>query len=84
MNATRVSLRPPLRCWRSAAQGGVAILRDQVLVRGLESPFSDGGDSGALVYEERRRRPLGLLCAGSPKFSVVNKIERVLDGLGVS
>jgi hypothetical protein len=63
---------------------GLAVLDDQVIVRGLERPFSDGGDSGSLVFEESSRRPVGLLCGGSSRLSVVNRIERVLDGLGVS
>ena len=63
---------------------GIALLQDQILVRGLDRAFSEGGDSGSLVYEEHGRRPVGLLCAGSPRYSVVNRITLVLDALGLS
>jgi hypothetical protein len=64
---------------------GTAILRDQFLVKGLDNaPFSQSGDSGALVVDGGARRPVGLLCGGSVRFSVVNRIEHVLDALGLT
>jgi hypothetical protein len=65
-------------------QRGIVLLQDQALVRGVGTPFSDRGDSGSLVLEESSGRPFGLLCGGSPRFSVVNRVQRVLDKLGVS
>jgi hypothetical protein len=65
--------------------GGVARLRDQFLVQPRDAhAFSQGGDSGSLVVEESSRRPIGLLCGGTPSHSVVNRIDHVLDGLGLS
>lgn len=63
---------------------GSALLREQLLVTGLDGGrFSEAGDSGALVIEEGSRRPIGVLCGGSPKRSIVNRIGPVLDGLGL-
>lgn len=60
-------------------------LTDQFLVTGLAGElFSERGDSGSLVVEEQTRRPVGLLCGGSPRYSIVTPIARVLDGLGLS
>jgi hypothetical protein len=63
---------------------GVAVLTEQILVRGVAGAFSEGGDSGSLVFAEKSRRPVGLLCGGSPRISVVNRISPVLDALGLS
>jgi hypothetical protein len=64
---------------------GTAVLSDQVLIRGLDrKPFSAPGDSGSLVVEDSSNQPLGLLCGGSPRFTLANKIQAVLDGLGVT
>lgn len=64
---------------------GVARLREQVIIQPRDAQaFSEGGDSGSLVIEESSRCPIGLLCGGTPGYSVVNRIERVLDGLGLS
>ena len=65
-------------------RNGVAILAEQVFVRGVGRPFSQGGDSGSLVFAEETRQPVGLLCGGSPRFTVVNRITNVLDSLGLS
>jgi hypothetical protein len=63
---------------------GTALLSDQILVRGVQSPFSAPGDSGSLVIDSSSRCPVGMVCGGSTKFTVVNKIENVLTGLGLS
>jgi hypothetical protein len=63
----------------------VVRLREQVIVDPRDDrPFSEPGDSGSLVIDEVSRHPVGLLCGGSPKYTIANRIERVLDGLGVS
>jgi hypothetical protein len=65
--------------------GGVAVLRDQMVVEGIGGrPFSESGDSGSLVLDDGTRRPVGLVCAGSPRRTVVNRIQRVLDELQLS
>lgn len=43
---------------------------------------SQGGDSGSLVLDEARRA-VGLLFAGSESHTIVNRIENVMDRLGV-
>lgn len=58
-----------------------ALFVDQIVVRGLGTkPFSDGGDSGSLVVDDKNRA-VGLLFAGSPTTTIVNKIENVLKAL---
>lgn len=65
-------------------RNGVAVLTGQIFVRGVAGAFSEGGDSGSLVFAEESRQPVGLLCGGSPRFSVVNRIGPVLELLGLS
>jgi hypothetical protein len=48
------------------------------------TPFSEEGDSGALVLEIPSGRALGLLFAGSATFSVANHLHKVLSELGAS
>lgn len=64
---------------------GVLRLREQLLVHPRDAQaFSERGDSGSLVIEEASSCPVGLLCGGTPGYSVVNRIEHVFDGLGLS
>ena len=50
--------------------------------------FSDGGDSGSLVVADSKQetqddlKPVGLLYAGSSRYTISNSIDRVLDELG--
>ncbi len=53
--------------------------RNQVLC----TPYTDGGDSGALVLDQRSRRAVGLHFAGADGGSVFNPIDAVLKALGV-
>jgi hypothetical protein len=49
--------------------------------------FSAGGDSGSLIVKGglfRRRRPVGLLFAGSATTTIANPIKAVLDRFGVT
>jgi hypothetical protein len=65
--------------------GGHVLLSEQILVEGLrKEPFSAPGDSGSLVVAEPDNRPVAMVCGGSPKFTVANRIGLVLEGLGVS
>ena len=57
---------------------------DQILVRGTPEPFSDYGDSGALVVDADSRRAVGLLIGGNGEISVANHLEDVLSQLGLS
>jgi hypothetical protein len=66
-------------------ESGSILLKQQILIGdGEPNSFAAGGDSGALIVDEDLGQPLALLCAVSPKFTVGNKIELVLEGLGVS
>ena len=63
---------------------------DQVEVEGLTGEFSDGGDSGSVIWRSRDRAPLGLLFAGSTTggsagggVTFANPLATVLRELGV-
>ncbi|MHC4803261.1 MAG: hypothetical protein ACYTFF_14320, partial [Planctomycetota bacterium] len=63
---------------------------DQIIVSQspAEEDFSDGGDSGSLVYDAENRC-VGLLFAGSqagegePARTIINPIDAVLNSLGL-
>jgi hypothetical protein len=58
---------------------------DQLLIKGNGASFSDGGDSGALVVSATGAcRPVAMLFAGSPQYSLATPIDRVLQALGVT
>jgi hypothetical protein len=58
---------------------------DQLLIKGIGTPFSDAGDSGALVVSASGpRRPVAMLFAGSTQYSLATPIDRVLQSLGVA
>jgi hypothetical protein len=46
-------------------------------------PFSDAGDSGALILERATGKAVGLLFAGSASHSAANHIDDVLAALHV-
>ena len=56
----------------------------QIAVGGVSGPFSDGGDSGALVVDAITKRPVALLFSGGPGLSFCNPIDLVLSRFGVS
>jgi hypothetical protein len=62
---------------------GLLTFADQVLIRGDGGPFSDGGDSGALVVDQKSGRATGLLIGGVPQFAIANHISDVLQNLNV-
>jgi hypothetical protein len=63
---------------------GAVTFHGQILIKGVNNqPFSDGGDSGALVVERATGKAVGLLFAGSPSHSAANHIEDVLATLHV-
>lgn len=57
--------------------GPVAVFRNQILTTFM----SQGGDSGSLVMDQKRRA-VGLLFAGSDVVTICNPIEDVFDQLG--
>lgn len=64
---------------------GVANFRDQITIRGNNTIFSQGGDSGSLIWTwDNFRAPVGLLFAGGGEFTFANKINRVLDALDIN
>ena len=46
-------------------EGVVHTFDDQLEIEGLTGSFSEGGDSGSVIWRSRDRSPLGLLFAGS-------------------
>lgn len=65
--------------------GRMALFRDQIEVRDIEGrSFSQGGDSGSLVWmHDEARVPVGLLFAGGGQSTFVNHIDDVLNALDV-
>ncbi|MPR00173.1 hypothetical protein GB931_20095 [Modestobacter sp. I12A-02628] len=64
---------------------------DQVEIEGLTGGFSDGGDSGSVIWRSRDRVPVGLLFAGSSTggsagggVTFANPLATVLSTLGVA
>ena len=58
--------------------GRIARFTDQLLA----GPMSQGGDSGSAVLDQGNRL-VGLLFAGSDNSTIVNRIQHVLDALGL-
>jgi hypothetical protein len=61
---------------------GSFLFTDQMIIQGDKGSFSAGGDSGALIMDYQGNA-VGLLFAGSPFFTVANKIENVRNALNV-
>lgn len=64
-------------------RGRQAWFVDQIAINGRDGHFSDGGDSGSLVWDWRNKSPLGLIFAGGGGVSFANPIGRVLDLLDI-
>lgn len=68
------------------ATAGVARFVNQIIIE--PGNFSAGGDSGSLIVSNERgaakRKPVGLLFAGSFFFTVANPIDPVLGAFGVT
>ncbi|WP_019507846.1 hypothetical protein [Pleurocapsa sp. PCC 7319] len=63
----------------------VALFRDQITIRGIGGKFSDGGDSGSVIWTwDRRRNPVGLLFAGGGGLTFANKMTRVVRTLDIN
>jgi hypothetical protein len=65
--------------------GKTANFTDQITIVGNGGrPFSDGGDSGSLVWTfDEARSPVGLLFAGGRDYTFANKIGHVLEALKI-
>jgi hypothetical protein len=68
---------------------GVYVFDDQIEVAGRAGAFSQGGDSGSVIWRSRDRAPLGLLFAGSSTggdggagVTFANPLSTVLELLG--
>jgi hypothetical protein len=70
----------------SYGSAGVAHFKDQIAVsRSGGGDFSQGGDSGSLIWQwDNVRRPVGLLFAGGGATTFANRITRVLDALDIN
>ncbi len=65
---------------------GIALFLGQIVIGG-QPGFSAGGDSGSLVVNNKgrdRRKPVGLLYAGSATSTILNPIGPVLSAFGVT
>ena len=69
----------------SYGNGKVANFSDQITITGVEGrAFSDGGDSGSLIWTwDETRAPVGLLFAGGRDYTFANKISHVLQALQI-
>jgi hypothetical protein len=64
---------------------GVARFEDQIAITGNSGLFSQGGDSGSLIWRwDATRAPVGLLFAGGGGTTFANRIGRVLDALDIN
>ena len=61
---------------------GSFVFTDQIIIKGQRGSFSAGGDSGSTIVSYDGRA-VGLLFAGSPFFTVANKMENVQKALDV-
>ena len=61
---------------------GSYLFTDQMIIEGDKGAFSGGGDSGSLIVDYQGSA-VGLLFAGSPFFTVANKIGNVESALNV-
>jgi hypothetical protein len=63
---------------------GTILFHDQIAIKSIDAlPFSEQGDSGALILEQTTGMAVGLLFAGSPAISFANHIADVLASFGV-
>jgi hypothetical protein len=63
---------------------GTLSFTNQILIAGLNGPFSAAGDSGSLILERDTQDAVGLLFAGSPAMTIANHLVDVLTALGVT
>ena len=78
-NGTIVDVSATLRV---GYQTGSYIFTDQMIIKGERGAFSAGGDSGSAIVSVDSHA-VGLLFAGSPVFTVANKMSNVEKALDV-
>ncbi len=61
---------------------GSFLFTDQMIIQGDKGTSSAGGESGAVIVDHQGNAA-GLLFAGSPFFTVANKIENAQNTLGI-
>jgi hypothetical protein len=61
---------------------GSFVFTDQMIIKGERGSFSAGGDSGSAIVSYDGRA-VGLLFAGSPFYTIANKIDNVQKALDV-
>ena len=78
-NGTVVDVSATLRVGYAT---GSYVFTDQMIIKGERGPFSEGGDSGSTIvgYDGHA---VGLLFAGSPFFTIANKVRNVEKALDV-
>lgn len=65
--------------------GRVALFQRQIVIRGINQPFSAGGDSGSVIWTwDGRRNPVGLLYAGSSTITIANHMSHVVSALDIN
>lgn len=64
--------------------GRRAWFEEQIVVKGDDPPFSQPGDSGALILETPTLQPVGLLFAGNDQLTLANPIQSVLGRFGAT
>jgi hypothetical protein len=65
--------------------GRVGKFVNQIAIRAASGDFSQGGDSGSLIWTwDSRRAPVGLLFAGGGGTTFANRITDVLAALDVN
>lgn len=67
----------------NAPRTNLAFFEDQIRVDGGTRAFSQQGDSGSLVLDADSLRPVGLLFAGTNRFSFCNHINNVMRALNI-
>jgi hypothetical protein len=66
-------------------RGRIARFTDQIAIQSGQGPFSQGGDSGSLIWTwDQERHPVALLFAGGRGITFANPISTVLQALDIS
>ena len=70
--------------WVNYAGGKSAFFEDQLSIQAPSGNFSQGGDSGSLIWTwDSLHSPVGLLFAGGGGVTFANRIQRVLTALDI-
>jgi len=58
---------------------GYSIFADQIITTGM----AEAGDSGSILLDKKRRM-VGLIFSGSPKYTAANRVENIVSATGIS